>query len=53
MKFKKKQLPKASYCPVDKDIPSCDSGPFGRITWTLREVRSLFQKKGDENRNED
>ena len=28
---------------ADQGVPTCSTGPFGRLTWTLRELASLFR----------
>ncbi len=47
MTDKNKQLTKPQTCASDQEIPSCSTGPLGRFTWTLRELRSLIQRKED------
>ena len=45
MTEKNKQLPKPATCSPGQETPSCGTGPVGRFTWTLRELRSLIQRK--------
>lgn len=45
MKEEHNQTPEPEDCSVDKDIPSCGTGPLGRLTWTIRELLSLIMPK--------
>lgn len=48
----KGRTPKPETCSIDKDMPSCDTGPFGRLSWTVKELWSLFHKTENENPHE-
>ena len=45
MKVKNRGIQDPNICHNTDEVPSCDVGPLGRLSWAIRELYSIIKQK--------